>query len=196
MLHHCFQFWDWDCKPLSHRNIQLFVKAVSHNAAYFPKVKATLTINDLRNLSNACKKIKHGTVYKAAFLLVFYTFLRISNVVPTSAKTFDPTCHILRSDLIFAYPGVHLILKGGKAMQSAASHHVVQIPSLPSSAICPVAVLKLFLSYTSPNSPLALHPHSINAFCYPYMSTVVIETKPGPLWVPLFPTLWCVLGSR
>ena len=132
-LCHYFQLWDWDCKPLSHRKTHLFKKAVSCNAKYIPRFKATLIISNLTALAAACDNIKHGPVYKAAFLLALYVFLRISNVALPSARAFDLTQHILRSDVIWGRLGAHLILKWGKAMQSASSHHVVQIQAFPSS---------------------------------------------------------------
>ena len=159
-LRHYFQLWDWDCKSLAHRKTQLFIKAVSCNAKYIPRFKATLSISNLTKLATACNYIKHGPVYKAAFMLAFFAFLRVSNVAPPSATSFDPTRHILRSDVIFGSPGAHLIIKWSKSMQAASSHCVVQIPALPTSPICPVAALKALLSYApaSPSSPLFIIP--------------------------------------
>ena len=81
-------------------------------------------------------------------------------MAPNSAQAFDVTRRILRADVIFGSPGAHLILKWAKAMQSASSHHVVQIPRLPGSAICPVFAVKALMSYVpaSPQSPLFLIP--------------------------------------
>ena len=139
---------------------RLFLKSVSCNAKYVTRFKATLTIDNLVNLVAACDRIKHGPVYKAAYLVAFYTFLRILNVLPSTARVVDTTRHILRSDLIFRRPGAHLIINWGKAMESASRHHIVQIPALPSSPICPAAALKSLLSYApaSLNSPLFIIP--------------------------------------
>ena len=159
-LRHYFQLWDWDCKSLAHRKTHLFIKAVSCNAKYIPRFKATLSISNLMNLATACDFIRHGPVYKAAFMLAFFAFLRVSNVAPPSAKAFDPIRHILRSDVIFGRPGAHIIIKWGKSMQSASSHRVVQIPALPSLPICPVSALSALLSYapTPPSIPLFIIP--------------------------------------
>ena len=59
-LRHYFQLWDWDYKSLAHRKTQLFIKAVSCNAKYIPRFKATLTISNLTNLATACDYIKDG----------------------------------------------------------------------------------------------------------------------------------------
>ena len=138
VLCHFFQLRDLDCKLLPHRKIQLLLKDVSCNTKCAPRFKATLTIDNLVNLAAACGKIKHGPVYKVAYLLAFYTFLRISNVAPPTARAFHVTCHIVSSDLILGWLGAQLILKCGKAMQSVSSHHVVQLPALPSSPICQI----------------------------------------------------------
>ena len=157
---HFFRLYDLDITGLCHRKVHLFVKSVSHNAKYFPRFKANFTIETLTRLVHACDQLTHGKVYKAAYLLAFFAFLRLSNVAPASAAAFDVTRHFIRSDIIFGSPGAHIVLKWAKAMQSAQSHQIVQIPALPNSPICPTAALKDLLHYipASKTSPLFLIP--------------------------------------
>ena len=159
VLKHYFRLCDVDASGLSHRKIQLFTKSVS-NSVYMPKYKANITISLLLKIVQNRDALTYGQVYKAVFLLAYFAFLRLSNVVPTSAKAFDVTRNLLRSDIIFGPPGAHIILKWGKAMQAANAHQVVQIPSLPSSPLCPVSALKSLLHAVpaSSSSPLFLLP--------------------------------------
>ena len=99
VLRHYFRLCDIDALGLSHRKIQ-FIKSVSINSVYMPKFKANITFSLLLK----CDALKYGKVYKAGFLLAYFAFLRLSNVVPTSAKAFDVTLNLLRSDVIFGPP--------------------------------------------------------------------------------------------
>ena len=160
VLKHFFRLYDLDITGICHRKVHLLVKSVSMNAKYFPKFKANFTIETLTRLVHACDQLTYGKVYKAAYLLAFFAFLRLSNVAPSSPSSFDVTRHLIRSDIIFGHPGAHVVLKWAKAMQSAQSHQIVQIPSLPGSPICPIAALRDLLQFVpaSRNSPLFLIP--------------------------------------
>ena len=140
VLRHYFNLYDIDTLPLNHRKVHLFIKSVSINSSYFPRYKATITVPILTKLILACDNIRYDILYKPVFLLAYFAFLRLSNMAPPSSKSFDPTRHFLRSDVVFGPPGAHIIVKWAKAMQGSNKHHVVQIPSLSSS---PSALSKL-----------------------------------------------------
>ena len=150
----------FDLAPLNHRKIHLFIKSVGINAPYTPKYKANFTIPILLRLVKACDKFPLGFIYKADFLLAYFGFLRLSNIAPTSSNSFDSSLHFLRSDIIFGPPGAHVIVKWAKAMQGSTKHQVIQIPSLPSSPICPVSALKCILqpSHASSSAPCSFPP--------------------------------------
>ena len=162
VLNHYFKLFDIDTSGVVHRKVHLFIKSVSVNSVYAPKFKAVFTIPILHQLALACDSITFGQVYKAAFLLAFVAFLRLSNIAPLTSKAFDPTRHFLRGDVIFGPPGAHIILKWAKAMQSSSKHHVIQIPLLNNSPIGPVTALKHVLHSlpASKSSPLFLIPRS------------------------------------
>ena len=159
-LRHYFKIFDLDLAPLDHRKVHLFIKSVSINAPYSPRYKANFTIPVLLKLVKACDKFPLGVIYKSAFLLAYFAFLRLSNIAPSSSSSFDPSRHFLRGDIIFGPPGAHIIVKWAKAMQGSTKHQVVQIPSLPSSPLCPVSALKSLLQSVTapPSAPLFLSP--------------------------------------
>ena len=126
---------------------------MSINAPYTPRYKANFSIPLLLKLIKSCDKFPLGFIYKAAFLLAYFAFLRLSNIASSSSTSFDPTRHFLRGDIIFGPPGAHVIVKWAKAMQGSTKHQVIQIPSLPSSPLCPVSALtSLLQSITAPSS--------------------------------------------
>ena len=166
VLRHYFRLYDIQTLPLDHRKIQLFVKSVSINSSYMPQLKANITTPLLIKIAKACDRLKHGFLYKTIFLVAYFGFLHLSNMVPPSSSTFDPSRHFLIGDVIFGSPGAHVIVKWGKAMQGSNKHQVVQLPSLPSSPLCLVSALKFLLSSIKapPSSPLFLIPSPTGLF--------------------------------
>ena len=80
----------------------------------------------------------------------------MSNIAPHRKKVFVPTGHILRQDLIFAPPGLHIIVKWTKTLQYRKAHHVVQLPALDNMYLCPVRAIRALLasSHLPPSAPL------------------------------------------
>ena len=168
VLKHFFRVFDLDIRCIVHRKIHLFVKSVSMNSKYFPRFKANFTNETLVRLANACDKVKYGIVYKAAFLLAYFAFLRLSNIAPPTVNAFDVTRHLLRSDVIFGSPGARIVLKWAKAMQSAVSSDCTNPPYPPFphlSHFCPQSPPKVctwvqkFPSFPYPQTFRPFHPH-------------------------------------
>ena len=158
-LRHFFKLYDLSDLCLSHRKVHLLIKSVSINSPYSPRYKTNFTIPILLDLAKECDKFSPGHVYKAIFLVAYFAFLRLSNMAPPSSSSFDPSRHFTRGDVIFGPPGAHTIVKWAKAMQGSTKHQVVQIPSLPTSPLCPVRALKTVLSSPAPSSsPLFTSP--------------------------------------
>ena len=105
---------------------------------------------------NVCDSMYMGMVYKAAYLLAFFSFLRISNLVPHSVNAFSVFKHLTKADVIFAPPGAHIIVKWTKTMQFQNKCKVIKIPFLLGSSLCPVTALGVLLRIVpgSKNDPL------------------------------------------
>ena len=73
----------YDCKTshLYNRKLDLFLKSVSMNVPYQPKLRPVFTIPDLRRISMHCDAVANGLVYRAIFLLAYFGFFRLSNLV-------------------------------------------------------------------------------------------------------------------
>ena len=76
--------------------------------------------------------------------MAFYGLFRISNLAPTTSRAFDANRHLLRSDVKFAYPGVHVRVKWAKNIQAPEKQHWVRLPMVQNSDMCPA---QLFLRY-------------------------------------------------
>ena len=133
-----------------------------------------------------------------------FGFLRLSNMPPSFASSFDSSHHLMRGDVIFGTPGAHIIVKWAKAMQCSSKHRVVQIPSLPNCPLCPVSALKAILSYPAPPSAPFFPPsscpfqpyHSTYDQCHSYQTSDFYGFEPDPLWVPCIQTFSSVVGHR
>ena len=153
---HFFKCCDIDISALAHRKVYLFIKSVSINSTYIPKFKANITISMLDKIISKCDTLRYGCVYKAVFLLAYFPFLRLSNVVPVSAKSFYATRNLLRGDIIFAPPP--------PPPQVEQVHTILQCPPSSSntfplpSPLFPVSALKAILAFVpaSASSPFFL----------------------------------------
>ena len=145
--------------PVSSLNdprIRYFNKSLSRNSDLKIKLKAIIDISMLRSMVHIADSMYMGFVYKAAILLSFFSFLRISNLVPHSMPTFHPLKQLARGFIFFAPPVAHILLKWSKTMQMNNSLRILKIPNLGASPICPVKALKTLLASTpsGSNKPL------------------------------------------
>ena len=79
-----------------------------------PHMKMIIDIEMLFQLVLGWDRKNIGTIFKAAFLTSFFSFLRISNLVPHSIEMFDHMRQFSSADVIFAPPCAHLIVKLSK----------------------------------------------------------------------------------
>ena len=56
------------------------------------------------------------------------------------------------NDIVWGKPGVHIIVTCAKNMQGAGQYHVVQLPELKNTLLCPVLALKNILKNTQNSS--------------------------------------------
>ena len=126
-----------------------------------PTIRGIFDISTLTLISQTCDILKNASLFRAAFLLAFFGFHKMSNIAPHSRYKFDQNKHFLRQDIIFAQPGAHVLLKWAKTLQDSTVHHFVQLPALSNPILCPVLALKkLLASRPLPRtSPLFVHPH-------------------------------------
>ena len=110
----------------------------------------------LTAIISICDTMWMGQIFKALYLTAFFSFLRVSNLVPHSIKAFSPIEQMSRGDVLFATPGIHLLIKWSKTIQTRDTIRILKIPSLGSSPLCPVQAIKNLLLITpgTENSPL------------------------------------------
>ena len=144
----------------------------SHRLRFSLTIRGIFDISTLALISQTCHILDDPPLFRAAFLLAFFGFLRMSNIATHSRFKFDQNKHFLRRDIIFAPPGAHLLLKWTKTLQDSSAHHFVQLPALNNPILCPVSALKELLASRPllPTSPLFVHPHPPH---YPVIDTTI-----------------------
>ena len=142
--------------PFADPRIKYFQKAMTLHRPLKVTLKKIIDIRTLQLILTACDSTYMGQVFKAVYSIAYFSFLRISNLVPHSITTFSPLYHLARADIIFAPPGLQIIVKWTKTLQSRDAIKILKIPSLGSNPICPVNAVKNLLQITpgSRNDPL------------------------------------------
>ena len=94
----------------------------------------------------------------ALFLVAFFLFLRISNLVPHKLSDIaDPqACHLTPSKGTFASQGAFLCITHTKTIPFHEQQLEICLPCIPGSPLCPVTALQQYLASVQlpPHSPL------------------------------------------
>ena len=76
-----------------------------------------------------------GQSFKAIYTLAVFSFLRLSNLVPHARNAFSPYYQLARGDVIFAPPGLLLLIKWSKTIQAKNAVKILKIPDLGANPI-------------------------------------------------------------
>ena len=109
-----------------------------------------------------CDLLRLPTLFKPLYLLCFFSFLRLSNILPHSIAAFDHTRQLARVYYICTSDGVVLLIKWSKTMQNSKDIATISIPLLDDSPLCPIVALNrmIWLYPVSDNEPLFVIPRS------------------------------------
>ena len=137
-----FRLLNLPTHPLTHHSVHLAIRSISLNVPSIRKVKGIFDIQSLTAIVTICDKTPLGYIYKPVFLLAFFAFLRLSNLVPPSLSSFSSSTHLCRGDLIIHPQFATLILKWSKTLQKQSQFATVNIPSLGASPLCPLRAVR------------------------------------------------------
>ena len=145
-----------DTSAFNDPRIKLYDIPIMRYRPLNPSIKPIIDILTLQSIVEASDSMYIGHIFKAAILLSFFSFVRISNLVTHATSSYEPLKQLSWGDIIFAPPGIHMIIKWSKTLQNRDKIKVFKVPSLSTSPLCPVSALKKVLSSTqgSTNSPL------------------------------------------
>ena len=137
--------------------MSLFLKALKIQAPFSPRIPAQLDVPLVECIIKQCDSFQFPVVFKPLYLVVLFSFLRLSNVLPHSMASFDHTRH---GDVIFGEMGAVLLLKWSKTMQNRKDFATVSLPDLGGSNLCPILALKFMFHrlQATENCPVFLIP--------------------------------------
>ena len=81
----------------------------------------------------------------------YFSFLRMSNILPHLTTAYDFTRHIFRGDIIFSQTGATIIINWSNTIQNRKDIRTISIPALGKSILCPIAAITNLL-HTYPGS--------------------------------------------
>ena len=138
--------------------LDLMIRALDLTMGHTPQQRLPVNLLMLKQICDICDTLGSiGLTFKFAFLAGFFGFLRAFNIAPRTASDFDRRRHTCRGDVLFGPPGILMLLKWTKTARSFADHHVVPLPAIENSPLCPVRAYKDMVHATptrSQNDPL------------------------------------------
>ena len=112
--------YHWHPEVLSHRLVTEYLRSISINTRFAPTPRGIFDLSTLALISQAaCDILVDPPLFRAAFLLAFFAFLRMSNIAPHSRFKFDSHIHFLRQDIIFPEPGAQVLIKWTRTYRTA-----------------------------------------------------------------------------
>ena len=123
--------------------LPLFLKAMRIQRPVKPRLLAHLDIPLLEQIIKQCDQLQFPVVFKPLYFTMFFSFLRLSNVLPHSVAKFDYTRQLARADVIFGETVAVLLIKWSKTMQNTRDFANISLPDLDGSQLCPVLALKV-----------------------------------------------------
>ena len=91
--------------------IQMFIRSLKINKPLVVKNTSVLTHDMLISILEATANLEALQVFTSLYLLAFFSFLRLSNMVPHSFKQFDGSRHLARGDIIFSRDMAIILVK-------------------------------------------------------------------------------------
>ena len=160
-----FVMYDLPYYVLDHPKVKYFLKSLRVNRPVVVTPHNIITISRLIDISLACDLVTFPQVFRAAFLLGFFAFLRLFNLVPHAVGEFDFTRHLTGDDIFFTYKYVKVMIKWSKTIQTRDRVQCLTLPKLTIRSICPYTALnKLFRLYPmSGRSPLLQMQNSLGS---------------------------------
>ena len=118
-----------------------FLKSLKLQAPFKPKLVLSMDIELLQRIVDQCDKLSFSVVFKPLYLVAFFSFMRLSNLLPHSVSTFDHTRQLAKGDVIFGQQGAVLVGTWSKTMQNRKEFKgVPYVLSLPLGTFCKLSL--------------------------------------------------------
>ena len=136
-----FVIYNLDHTVFSDSRIQLYLKSLKINRPFQPHIPQIVDEYLLDRIVAACDQFPNQIIFKALYTISFFSFLRLSYLLPHSIKTFDISRQLCRGDIFFSQKTATILIKWSKTIQNRQEIKTIVIPLLDGSPICPVQAL-------------------------------------------------------
>ena len=123
-------FYGLNTSAFDHFQVNMFLRSTKINRPLVLSTTSIINIRLLTHIVSACDTMYMGQIYKAVFLVVFFSFLRISNLVHHKASDFDQSRQLAKGDAFFYTGGVKLLIKWSKTLQTRDRVVFIHLPDL------------------------------------------------------------------
>ena len=123
--------------PFLDPRIKYIKKSLAVNKKFTGKIEKIIDIKTLTEIVSLCDTKWMGQIFQTLYLVAFFSFLRISNLVPHKITAFSVLEQLSRGDIFFPPPGLHILIKWSKTMQTRDMVRIIKLPALQSSPLCP-----------------------------------------------------------
>ena len=149
-------FFDLDTSYFQHHQIQYYLKSLKINRPLQPKTHKHIDIQLLTSLIHITDTLEHSHLFKPLYILAYFSFLKLSNILPHTVTGFGNSRHLAKGDIITAQDQVLVVIKWSKTIQNRQEIRTISLPTLGSSLLCPAKALRSLLACTSgdSNAPL------------------------------------------
>ena len=146
--------------PFNDDCLSLFLKSIQISAHLNFKSQQLINIDMLQAIIHQSNSMEYPLVFKALYLTCFFSFLRLSNILPHSVHSFYFTRQLARGDFISHQQSGLLLIKWSKTIQNRRDTVTLPLPFLGSSHLCPISALAAMIQAipASPNDPLFILP--------------------------------------
>ena len=121
--------------------VNTMLRAIKMTMRHVPRQSPPMTSALLHQICNMCDQQGIlGKTLKSAYLLLFFSFVRQSNIAPRTSKAYDFTRHLSIADIFFSPPGAIVLIKWTKTIQHGR-HVLLPIPQFRHRH-CPVRALR------------------------------------------------------
>ena len=103
--------------------------------------------------------MENPLIFRSLYRTCFFSFLRLSNILPHTIHSFDLTRQLARGDFIMQVQGGLLLIKWSKTIQNCRDTVTLPLPFLGSPPpLCPITALTTMIHVFpgEPNDPLFL----------------------------------------
>lgn len=126
-----------DPAPFMSFKVRNALGSIDMNVRHLPEPSLPVTPAILKRVVRIARRMPEGPTLVAAFVLMFHTFYRQSNMSASTSAMFDPTRQLTRGDVMLGRDKLTIVHKWSKSHQSHNHRAITQVPAVPGSLLCP-----------------------------------------------------------